>query len=160
MNIFEYEPRRVEFHETILVGDHQLKIYTLSSSKFSEVILPPKDKLVMLLEPGLPDPKLETDHKVGFAILHWANDGLYTLINTWFDANMLRMKAFKVDDFNFPQPKITSLDYLNVIACVWELEIYKYERDMWVNTVLRNKPRYLTSEITDNYLTYGLRGYA
>ena len=159
MNPFVYEPRKVEFHGVRNIDDHRLKIYSLFASKFGLPALPDDKKLSELLTPGLPDPKMDTDHKLGFGILHWANDGLYTLTNTWFDANMLRMKAFLIDNFEADEPDMKSLDYLNVITCVWELEIYKYERDIWVKAVLSKSPESLTPEIVDEYLTHGFRGY-
>lgn len=159
MNLFEYAPRLVLFLGTYTVKDHTLKVYLLVASKYEIPPVPDAYKISQLLAPGLPDPKLETDHKVGFGILHWAGDGLYTLTNTWYDANMLRMKAFSVDNFSGDNPTMESLDYLNVITCVWELEIFKYERDLWVHSVLAQKPEKLTKEVLHDYLKFGFEGY-
>lgn len=159
MNPLEYTPRRVDFLGALTIQDTKLKIYSLISPKYGAAPVPGMEKIAQLLAPGLPDPKLEADHKVGFGILHWANDGLYTLTNTWFDANMLRMKAFKIDSFASDTPDMMSLDHLNVITCVWELEIYKYERDLWVRQVLAQNPASLTDEIVEEYLSLGFNGY-
>ncbi|MCT4554265.1 MAG: hypothetical protein N4A53_06220 [Pelagimonas sp.] len=159
MNAFEYSPRRVSFLGTQKVGDHMLKIYSLVAPDYGTPPMPSPEKIESLLAPGLPDPKLDTDHKVGFGILHWAGDGLYTLTNSWYDANMLRMKAFLVDQFDSDTPRMDSLDHLNVITCVWELEIFKYERDLWVRSVLEQKPDTLTDEVLADYLALGFEGY-
>ena len=158
MNPFVYEPRVVEYHGNLDIDDHRLKIYSIRSSKLADLPFPDDAQVVKLLKDGLPDPELDTDHKVGFGILHFADDGLYTLINTWYDANMLRMRAFLVDDFMDANPQFTSLAHLNVIACVWELEIYKYERDLWVRSVLEKRPDALDETVLEPYFTYGLRG--
>jgi hypothetical protein len=159
VNPFEYAPRRVSFLGTHAVGDHKLKVYSLIAPSFGSPPAPSAEKIAELLVHGLPDPELEADHKVGFGILHWAGDGLYTLTNTWYDANMMRLKAFLIDDFSSPQPKMESLDHLNIITCVWELEIYKYERDLWVRAVLERKPAELSDDVLHDYLTTGFEGY-
>ena len=159
MNAFEYAPRRVAFHGTHQIGDHSLKVYSLVAPGHGTPALPPAERLQGLLATGLPDPELEADHKVGFGILHWAGDGLYTLTNTWYDANMLRMRAFLVDGFDGDTPDMQPLAHLNVITCVWELEIYKYERDLWVHSVLARKPDALTPEVLSDYLSLGFQGY-
>lgn len=159
MNSFEYAPRRVSFLGTFPVKDHTLKVYSLVAPDYGTPPVPDADKITQLLGAGLPDPELEEDHKVGFGILHWAGDGLYTLTNTWYDANMLRMKAFLIDKFNSDTPKMESLDHLNVITCVWELEIFKYERDLWVHSVLEQKPAVLNDTVLKDYLSLGFEGY-
>lgn len=159
MNSFEYAPRRVTFLGTQKVKNHTLKIYSLVAPDYGTPPLPSAEKIEDMLAAGLPDPKLDEDHKVGFGILHWAGDGLYTLTNTWYDANMLRMKAFLVDEFESQSPKMESLDHLNVITCVWELEIFKYERDLWVQSVLAQKPTELTPGVLNDYLSLGYQGY-
>ncbi len=110
-----------------------------------------------MLEVGLLDLGAESDHEIGFAILHWAADGDYLLINTWYDANMLRSSTFRVDDCDRDPPKLTSLAPLRVIACVWELEIHKFERDAWVREVLEKHPDSLTEAVLEPYFAVGLR---
>lgn len=160
MNPFYYEPRMVDFHGVMNVADHRLKIYSLRAPQFANDPLPPAENIQRMLEAGLLELALEADHKVGFAILHWAGDGLYVLVNTWYDANMLRLSAFLVDDLNAAEPKLQSLAHLHVIACVWELEIYKFERDAWVEEVLLQRPTSLTDEVLAGYLEAGMRGTA
>ncbi len=160
MNPFVYEPRAVEFLGVVTAADHRLKAYALRSSRFARAPLPEPRAIERMLEAGLPDPVLEADHKVGFGILHWANDGLYVLVNTWYDANMLRLRVFSVDDLASPSPTMTALDHLRVIACVWELEIYKHERDAWVREVLAGRPERLEPEVLEPYLADGFSGLA
>ena len=159
MNPLKYAPRRVEYLGVSDIADHKLKLYSLTSLDYGRPAIPGPEKMQALIAPGLPDPELDTDHKVGFGILHWANDGLYTLTNTWFDANMLRMRAFKLESFDADDIEMESLDHLNVIACVWELEIYKYERDLWVRTVLAREPLDLSGSVLDDYFATGLQGF-
>ncbi|WP_208814153.1 hypothetical protein [Micromonospora echinofusca] len=76
------------------------------------------------------------DHPVGFLILHYGMDGNYLLVSQWYDANMLKhwVRGSTVDaggDTTF-----TPLAQRDLIACVWELEVIRFERDAWVNTVL------------------------
>ncbi len=158
MDLFEYAPRRASFLGAYPIKDHTLKVYSLVAQETARPA-PTADKISQLLAPGLPDPESKADHKVGFGILHWGNDGLYALTNTWYDANMLRMKGFMVDEFSSDNPKMKPLADLNIIACVWELEIYKYERDLWINSVLAQKPAKLTKEVLRDYLNLGFEGY-
>ena len=160
MNPLTYEPRAVDFHGVLAVGDHRLKTYTLRAAQHAAEKLPCEAKLRRLLEAGLLDLAAEPDHKVGFAILHWAGDGDYLLVNTWYDANMLRLGAFRIDDLGSEPPRLASLASLRVIACVWELEIYKFERDAWVREVLEKRPESLTEAVLEPYFTAGLRGMA
>ncbi|SCC77987.1 hypothetical protein [Saliniramus fredricksonii] len=160
MNPLYYEARTVDFHGVMEVSDHRLKIYSLRAPQFADDPLPPAQNIERMLEAGILELALEADHKVGFAILHWAGDGLYVLVNTWYDANMLRLSAFRVDDLSVPEPQLESLAHLHVIACVWELEIYKFERDAWVREVLEQCPPALTNDVLAGYFEAGMRGTA
>ncbi|MEZ5841969.1 MAG: hypothetical protein R3D02_16610 [Hyphomicrobiales bacterium] len=158
MNPFVYAPRAVDFHGTITAGDHRLKVYSLRSERFADASLPAADTIQRIFTAALPAPVLEADHKVGFGILHWANDGLYALVSTWYDANMLRLMVFLCDDLSKSEPVLTPLNHLNIITCVWELEIYKYERDVWMREVLAKQPASLTEDLIAAYLADGMKG--
>ena len=157
-NPLTYEPRAVRFHGVLEVRGRRLKLYTLSAPGREPGALPPGRDLRHTLEAGLLDLGDEPDHGVGFAILHWAEDGDYLLINLWYDANMLRSSVFRIEARDARSPALASLAPLRVIACVWELDIYKFERDAWVREVLQKRPDSLTDAVLEPYLAVGLNG--
>ena len=158
MSPFTYEPREVEYCGVLKVRDHRFKLYTLRAPSRTTAALPPEHILRRMLEVGLMDLAAESDHKVGFVILHWGGDGDYLLINTWHEANLLRSSVFRVNDYDPDQPKLTSLAALRVVACVWEFQIHKFERDAWVREVLKKRPESLAEEVLEPYFAAGLRG--
>jgi hypothetical protein len=158
MNPFTYQPRQVTYHGVTTVGAHRFKTYAMRSERFAEAPMPSAEQIGRLFAQAIPSPSLEADHPVGFGILHWANDGLYVLGTTWFDANMMRLKVFKVDDLHSAVPQITPLDHLNIITCVWEIVVYMYERDLWVKEVLSKSPTQLDETVLAGYLSQGYEG--
>ena len=158
MNSLTYEPRAVDFHGVLQVHDYRFKIYTIRALGRTAATLPPEQNLRRMLEVGLLDLASEPDHKVGFAILHWGGDGDYLLVNTWQDANMLRSSVLRVDVWDSDPPRLTSLAPQRIVACVWELQIHKFERDAWVREVLEKRPDSLAEEVLKPYFSVGMQG--
>lgn len=133
MNALTYTPRLViSLPEATAVG-RRYKTYAIVAEPGWSSDLPDTQWFSAQATKVLPDTLKEADHPVGFVILHLGMDGDYLLVSQWYDANMIRHRVRGA-------PKGGSsfhpLDQSDLAACVWELEIIKFERDAWVNTVL------------------------
>jgi hypothetical protein len=84
----------------------------------------------------LREPPQPEDHGVGFLILHYGMDGDYLLVSQWYDANMLKHWVRGAETGAGGSVTFAPLVQRDLIACVWELEVIKFERDAWVRTVL------------------------
>ncbi len=96
MNPFLYQPRSAVFHGVLEFDDQRLKIYRIASQEQAGVPLPERDRQRALLREALREDRWPTDHHIGFAIFHFANDGVYLLVSSWCDANMLRHRVFMI----------------------------------------------------------------
>ncbi|NIF18156.1 hypothetical protein F3J43_14220 [Pantoea sp. Cy-639] len=54
---------------------------------------------------------------------------------------MLQHRVYKCVVDNRKLTNVASLAETGIIACVWELEIMKFERDAWVRTMLNASPK-------------------
>ena len=76
------------------------------------------------------------DHPVGFLILHYGKQANYLLVSQWYDADMLKHQVRGAAIGAGVDATFEPLAQRNLIACVWELEVIRFERDAWVNTTL------------------------
>lgn len=135
-NPLTYSPRLVKAFPPLEALGRVLKVYGLFAEPESRSALPAPEWLRQQAAAALVDPPQGGDHPVGFLILHYGRDGNYLLVSQWYDANNLKhwvrgSVAGTTADITF-----TPLAQHDLVACVWELEIIKFERDAWVNTVL------------------------
>ncbi|ACT08473.1 conserved hypothetical protein [Dickeya chrysanthemi Ech1591] len=152
MNPFNYQKRSVEFLGVLSVGRDKLKVYYLKSQKQPHQV-PSREMQQAWLEQGIGVDDFPSDHHVGFAIFHHADDGVYLLISTWCDANMMRHRVFSIDDAG----KLHSLEQTKIIACVWELEVMFYERNAWITQVMVSEM--LEPDNVQRYLAEGYNGW-
>lgn len=157
MNPLTYQARRVRALPPLNVAGRMLKLYAVFSEQHAHTALPSEAALHRLLEVVLPPLVDERDHPAGFAILHFANDGIYLLVSRWYDANMLKHQVYQCRIEGGHIQLSADLAETQIIACVWELEILKFERDAWVRTVLAQGR--LDPQTLDNYLTAQFSGW-
>lgn len=132
----KYEPRKIEFCSIATVNSWNIKIYSISyQEKFKSAAV--LHFAVSKLPEWLQKTKLlglET-YKIAFLIIHEGRDGVWTLFNWWIGENMVQSITF-----------YTSFDDLTIfeetpqtggMACVWELEVINFERNMWIEYVLK-----------------------
>lgn len=136
MNPLTYSPRLVKALPPVDVCGRALKVYGMFSEPERSAALPAPDWLQQQAASVLREPPQQGDHPVGFLILHYAMDGDYLLVSQWYDANMLKhwVRGSAVDAGG--STTLTPLAQRDLVACVWEIEVIKFERDAWVNTVL------------------------
>jgi hypothetical protein len=84
-------------------------------------------------------------------------DGTYLLVSQWYDANMLKHWVRGAKDDADGSTTLAPLAQSDLVACVWELEVIRFERDAWVNTVLAHGELDETSR--DAYLATTFSGW-
>lgn len=136
MNPLTYSPRLVKACPPLEVCGRALKVYSIFAEPERYATLPAPEWLRQQAASVLPEPLQEGDHPVGFLILHYGVDGSYLLVSQWYDANMLKHWVRGSAAGTGGDTSFTPLAQRDLIACVWELEVIKFERDAWVNTVL------------------------
>ncbi|MGW0563273.1 hypothetical protein ACWDZ4_22345 [Streptomyces sp. NPDC003016] len=136
MNPLTYSPRLVKALPPLDVSGRVLKVYGMFAEPERCSTLPAPERLQQQVASVLREPPQEGDHPVGFLILHYGEEGDYLLVSQWYDANMLKhwVRGTAVDAEG--NTTVAPLAQRDLIACVWELEVIKFERDAWVNTVL------------------------
>lgn len=131
-----YKPRKVEFNRLVTTGGWSVKVYQLTCrSKFeSEGVL---DNAILNLPSWLEKSErlgFET-HRTAFLIVHEGRDGVWTLLNWWIGGEMLRSITFYTD-FNQPN-EFLRLPKEGFMTCVWEMAVTIFEREMWIEHVLK-----------------------
>lgn len=131
-NPLTFAPRQV-LDCGIVAAGWTAKVYAILSERWSQNDVPPasvRDRMVRRAMASLDSP---TDHPVGFAIFHLADDGIYLLVSRFNNANNLRHSVFGVSS----DVQIAPLNDPQIIACIWELRLMMAEADAWIETVLR-----------------------
>lgn len=136
MNPLTYSPRLVKAFPALNVCGRALKTYGIFAEPERRSTLPPAEWLAGHVAAVLREPPQPGDHPAGFLILHFARDGDYLLVSQWYDANMLKHWVRGSETDAAGGVTFAPLAQRDLIACVWELEVIKFERDAWVRTVL------------------------
>lgn len=131
-----YTTRPIRFIEIYQLADWQIKIYSISvKNEFvqTQVIENAKQHLVEWLENANLYP-LAT-YNIATLILHEGREGCFAIINWWIDDNMLQQFVYfapydKLHDFALYSDK-------GIITCVWEMAVLWFERNAWVEHVLK-----------------------
>ncbi len=131
-----YKPRKVEFTRMVTTGGWSIKVYQITCRlKFeSEGVL---DNAVSNLPRWLEKSKtlgFET-YRAAFLIVHEGRDGVWTLLNWWTGGEMLHSITFYTD-FNQPD-EFQMLPKEGFMACVWEMAVTIFEREMWIEHILK-----------------------
>lgn len=136
MNPLSYSPRLVKALPPLDVHGRTLKVYAMFADPDRSGASPAPEWLRQQAASVLPEPLAAEDHPLGFLILHYGMDGDYLLVSQWYDANMLKhwVRGSAVDAQG--NTTFVPLAQRDLVACVWELEVIRFERDAWVNTVL------------------------
>ncbi|SEK91034.1 hypothetical protein SAMN05414137_104231 [Streptacidiphilus jiangxiensis] len=152
-----YAPRLVEALPPVDVEGRILKAYAMFANPDGSQLRPEPEWLRQQAASVLVDPLQEGDHPAGFLILHHGADGTYLLVSQWFGGDMLKhwVRGSVVDAEG--NTTFAPLDQRDLVACVWELEVVRFERDAWVNTVL--VPGRLDGDTLDAYLATTFSGW-
>ncbi|MBA3261171.1 MAG: isochorismatase [Thermoleophilaceae bacterium] len=131
-----YRPRPIRFLELVEVGGWQIKLYGAACERSA-----PRLELVeatkRLARRVLPSPADgEGRYAVGFACAHDGRGGCFSFVDWWADENELHHQIYVA-----PEERPTELSPAGpdaLTACVWDLAIMSFERDAWLETVMRN----------------------
>lgn len=148
-----YSTRPVRFLELAEQDGWRVKVYGISVHDER-----PDDALVdAAIEHAfdqLPSPPTADDrHGVAILIVHEGNDGIWLLLDWWFGQDMLKHRLFSAP-FDDPD-SFEDISDTHTMACVWELSVFSFEREAWVETVLANEDgpdldAYLSREFNDD----------
>lgn len=147
-----YQPRKIEFERLAVIDDWNIKVYTITPRREFESKIALENAIAKL-------PKwLEKSKTLGFEtyrsaflIVHEGRDGIWSLVNWWLGGNMLHSKTFYTD-FKNPD-EFRSLPSEGFMACVWEMPVIGFEREMWIEFVLKKAEKpdfkgYLTQHLS------------
>ncbi|MEU7560396.1 hypothetical protein [Streptomyces eurythermus] len=158
MNSLTYKPRRVEALPPVEVSGRVLKAYAMfADGPGTCPDLPEPEWLRRHTASVLTEAPQEGDHPVGFLILHHGLEGSYLLVSQWYDADMLKHWVRGAVTGADGDTTFAPLAQRDLIACVWELEVIRFERDAWVTTVM-TKGR-LDNDAVDAYLGTTFSGW-
>lgn len=76
------------------------------------------------------------NYKSAFLIVHEGRDGVWSLIHWWIGGEMLQGQTFftpytRANRFELKTDR-------GLWACVWELAVISFEREMWIEHILKN----------------------
>jgi hypothetical protein len=130
-----YAPRLVRSFAPLVDGDRKLKVYGLYADAARRSTFPSAARLRDLVAAHR-GRTCEGDHGVGFVILHLGADGTYLLVSEWHRGDMLRHTVSVAPRGAAADDVFAPVAPADLVACVWELEVMKFERDAWVRTVM------------------------
>ncbi|MEY9839834.1 hypothetical protein [Streptacidiphilus sp. EB103A] len=157
VQLARYAPRLVKALPLVDVQGRTLKAYAMFAQPEGPHTPPEPEWLRQQAASVLTGPPQEGDHPAGLLILHHGADGTYLLVSQWYGGDMLKhwVRGSVVDADG--STTFARLDQRDLVACVWELEIVRFERDAWVNTVL--VPGRLDQDSLDAYLATTFSGW-
>ncbi len=127
-----YKSRKIDFLETQSVGDWKVKTYTITSRGQFE-----STPQLEMAKKELPDMLsiAEQHHGYAFLIVHEATDGLWILLNWWTGKEMLRTLTYHIGPGS---SNMVALPPAGSMACVWEMKVICFERELWLEKILLN----------------------
>lgn len=148
-----YSRRLVTAHPPVEAAGRTYKVYGLFADVGRRSEFPDTDTLRREIDGRAAKPH-PNDHGVGFVIRHLGRDGDYLLISEWHGGDMLR---HRVSGTELGGRCLAPLPVDDLVACVWELEVIRFERDAWVRTVLAASPPAATA--FEGYLGERMSGW-
>ena len=130
-----YVERPIRFLGVWSHADWRLKVYSISAKRRicdPDLVAAAKD----VATKTLPQPALSPErYGLGTLIVHEGNDANFVLLDHWAGENMLHHQVF-TSPLERPL-ELTDFSYTKLAMCVWELHVLAFERQAWIDTVLR-----------------------
>lgn len=129
----EFKPRPARFLGIEEFGDWRMKLYGLTAEhkRLLPDLVAEAKKLVQKTLPKT----LTNEYGVGFVGIHCGRDSNFVFIDWWANENELHHHVFIS---TVEQPLDLRRAPEGVSACVWDLQVIWFERNMWVEKVLNN----------------------
>lgn len=134
-----YQTRPVRFLELYRHGGWHIKVYSISvraERVDPQTLVYAKLHLQDWLQNSTNYP-LETYH-IATLILHEGKEGCFAILNWWIDENMLQNHVF-LSTYDHPAVFQNYSDK-GMATCVWEMAVWWFERNAWVEHVLQKAP--------------------
>lgn len=151
-----YAPRPIRFLGLFNVGEWRIKAYSISVK--SERVDPGTAEHVLALLPAwLANSNLYNlpTYRVATLVVHEGREGCFAIISWWIDENMLQTSVHLATD---PEQRDFELfSDRGVFTCVWELSVLWFERNAWVEHVLKDPD---DPQAMDRYLAQHLNADA
>jgi hypothetical protein len=131
-----YNTRPIRFLEIYQWNDWKIKMYSISV-RHTLVDAQNIETAKQLLTVWLEDSKLYPleIYKVATLILHEGKEGCFAIINWWIDENMLQQFVYLAT--NEHPTEFTLYSNNGIFTCVWEMTVLWFERNAWVEHVLK-----------------------
>jgi len=131
----KHEPRRIDPLAPLNIGNWRLKQYGIRGlgRPIPAAML---EAAAQIARESAPAPAIApARYGLGFVIAHEAQAFNTITVDWWENTNELRHKVFRADSGRHSYADVTAL---GGSACVWELRIMAFERDAWVDSVLKD----------------------
>jgi hypothetical protein len=130
-----YEARPIRFLEEWRHAGWRLKVYGLSYRRER-----PRAALVetakRLARECLPEAGAGGNYAVGYVGAHDGRAANFIFVDWWADENELHHRVFAAPSNELKDlPEITAT---GLSVCVWDLRVQSFEREAWLDAVLRN----------------------
>jgi hypothetical protein len=143
-----FKTRPISFIEVFICNDWRIKLYTITYDPAvvsTETINIAKSYVGKWLLKSQ-DYNLPT-YKVATLIIHKWRGGHFAIISWWIGENMMQILVFLAT--NEEPLNFRLYSDKGIVTCVWELEILWFERNAWVQEVLKKQ---ITESNIHNYL--------
>ncbi len=128
-----FKPRPARFLGIEEFGEWRLKLYGLTAEHHR--LLPELvDEAKKLARNTVPR-TLTNEYGIGFMGVHCGRDSNFVFIDWWSNENELHHHVFCS---SLDKPLELKRAPEGLAACVWDLQVIWYERNMWVEHVLNN----------------------
>ena len=153
----QFKKRATSYSGLYEFNDWKFKVYRI---KYDETrVIQDVEKNIMSKLPNLIKEKTKINaypnYQIGTVIIHEAKDCVFTLVNWWIYENVMQHHVYfsELDDPN----EIIDYSDKGIQFCVWDLGIIWYERNLWVETILKqsknpNWDAYLKNYYQSNYI--------
>jgi hypothetical protein len=130
-----YEPRPIRFLEEWSIDGWRLKVYGIAYRRAS-----PRAGLIetarRLARESLPAAGAGGNYGVGYVGVHDGRGANFIFVDWWADENELHHHVFAAPAQELKNlPEITAT---GLAVCVWDLRVQCFEREAWLEAVLRN----------------------
>lgn len=135
MTVRPYKKRAVRFLEVWRNGKWQIKVYGIAHGRLTprpELIAAAKDVANQRLESV---PGSIQHYFVGFLSVHDGRTANFVFVDWWADENELHHHAY-VSPTNQPS-RLAYVTPTGLTACVWDLRVMAFERQAWLDNVLK-----------------------
>lgn len=130
-----YEPRTETWLGEWAILDWRFKVYTIAYGRDPVDADLIDAARVVATERVRAVPMESNDYKVGFVGIHQGKTGNFVFVDWWADENELHHHIYVSTSQN-----PATLRYMTppgLAACVWDLRLIGFERDAWVDHVLK-----------------------